>query len=201
MSSRTDPAWDEYLSTGEDPTGGELDERPRFKPQQPSNGTGCGVIFFIATAIFLGIVSLTQKSNEEKETQRQREIEVQNTLIRQKELEQRRMQESISYRRQAVSDSVERAIAAETAARRKADADAFRQQMIRKARASTYDDGYRDGYECGYDDGDCNEGYGYSWISADMEQFYSSAYKEGFRIGYREGFSAGMEDYQYSNGI
>lgn len=70
-----------------------------------------------------------------------------------------------------------------------------------KARAATYDDGYRDGYECGYDDGDCNEGYGYSWISADMDQFYSIAYKKGFRIGYREGFSVGMEDYQYSNGI
>ena len=26
MSNRTDPAWDEYLSTGEDPTGGELEE-------------------------------------------------------------------------------------------------------------------------------------------------------------------------------
>lgn len=26
MSDRTDPAWDEYLSTGEDPTGGELQE-------------------------------------------------------------------------------------------------------------------------------------------------------------------------------
>ena len=26
MSDRTDPAWDEYLSTGEDPTGGTLEE-------------------------------------------------------------------------------------------------------------------------------------------------------------------------------
>ena len=26
MSDRTDPTWDEYLSTGEDPTGGELEE-------------------------------------------------------------------------------------------------------------------------------------------------------------------------------
>lgn len=26
MSDKTDPAWDEYLSTGEDPTGGELEE-------------------------------------------------------------------------------------------------------------------------------------------------------------------------------
>lgn len=26
MPDRTDPAWDEYLSTGEDPTGGELEE-------------------------------------------------------------------------------------------------------------------------------------------------------------------------------
>ena len=26
MSDRTDPAWDEYLSAGEDPTGGELEE-------------------------------------------------------------------------------------------------------------------------------------------------------------------------------
>lgn len=26
MSDRTDPAWDEYLSTGEDPTGGKLEE-------------------------------------------------------------------------------------------------------------------------------------------------------------------------------
>ena len=26
MSDRTGPAWDEYLSTGEDPTGGELEE-------------------------------------------------------------------------------------------------------------------------------------------------------------------------------
>lgn len=26
MSERTDPAWDEFLSTGESPTGGELKE-------------------------------------------------------------------------------------------------------------------------------------------------------------------------------
>ncbi len=26
MSERTDPAWDEYLSTGIDPTGGELED-------------------------------------------------------------------------------------------------------------------------------------------------------------------------------
>lgn len=26
MSHRIDPAWDEYLSTGENPTGGELEE-------------------------------------------------------------------------------------------------------------------------------------------------------------------------------
>ena len=26
MSDRTDPAWDEFLSTGEGPTGGELKE-------------------------------------------------------------------------------------------------------------------------------------------------------------------------------
>ena len=111
------------------------------------------------------------------------------------------MQESISYRRQAVSDSVECALAAETAARRKADADAFRQQMIRKARAATYDEGYRDGYECGYDDGDCNEGYGYSWISDDLIPYYSASYKKGFSSGYRSGLYAGREDYEYQSGI
>lgn len=31
MSDRTDPAWDEYLSTGEDPTGGVLTTTPAIE--------------------------------------------------------------------------------------------------------------------------------------------------------------------------
>lgn len=76
-----------------------------------------------------------------------------------------------------------------------------KQKNIAYAKSATYDDGYRDGYECGHDDADCNEGYGYSWISKDLAQYYTAAYKKGFSNGYRAGFSAGREDYEYSTGI
>lgn len=74
MSDYEDPAWDEYLSTGEDPTGGDLDDetpyeplhkisRPNIKPTLSSKGrqaqtdSSCiGCLLVIAEGIILGII-------------------------------------------------------------------------------------------------------------------------------------------------
>ncbi len=75
MSDYEDPAWEEYLSTGEDPTGGDLDDdetlyevsrqttKPKAKPvptnkekQGPSDFSGIGCLLWIIVGIILGII-------------------------------------------------------------------------------------------------------------------------------------------------
>lgn len=210
MSGYTDPAWDEYLSTGEDPTGGELEEqepaprvsRPR-KPQEPK--AGCGVYFLLATLIVFAFCYIGAKVSEQKEEAKKKAQEeyAEYDRIRRAEEQFRRdtMYDGMKRRRELA----EKALKAKEDSARRARMDAYAKEMKKKniaaAKVATYDDGYRDGYECGHDDADCNEGYGYSWIDEELAQYYSAAYKKGFSVGYKAGFGTGREDYEYSSGI
>lgn len=70
--NHTDPAWDEYLSTGEDPTGGELEEqgyapepsRPNRPQKQPA---GCGAFFLILCVVFFALCFILPKQREKRE--------------------------------------------------------------------------------------------------------------------------------------
>lgn len=210
MSDRTDPAWEEYLSTGEDPTGGELEEqkpaprvsRPR-KPQEPK--VGCGVYFLLALLIVSALCYIGTKVSQQKEAAQKKAQEeyAEQERIRRAEEQFRRdtMYDGMKRRRELA----EKALKAKEDSARRARMDAYAKEMKKKniaaAKVATYDDGYRDGYECGYDDADCNEGYGYSWIDEELAKYYTSAYKRGFEAGYRVGFGAGREDYEYTYGI
>lgn len=210
MSGYTDPAWDEYLSTGEDPTGGELEEqeytpRPSRSNRPPKQPTGCGVLFLILCVIFFAFCIIEPKQREKKKEAEKKAQEewVEYERIRRAEEQFRldTMYDGMKRRRKLA----EKALKAKEDSARQARMDAYAKEMKKKniaaAKVATYDDGYRDGYECGHDDADCNEGYGYSRISEELAQYYSAAYKKGFSVGYKAGFGAGREDYEYSSGI
>lgn len=103
------------------------------------------------------------------------------------------------------NDSVARARRAEQEAIRKQQAEQAREEIRRKQReyeaSAGYDEGYHDGYECGHDDGDCNESYGFSYLSDEKLARYTRAYRRGFDAGYRAGFVDGREDFEYSHDL
>lgn len=208
---RTDPAWDEYLSTGIDPTGGELEEaappksyhpRPprRNKPQKPSPFS---IIFWCAVlCFFLICIASGEKRKAENEQARINNEAYQKAMCQQRQLEKLR-QDSInaSLKRRsdsldAVSKQKEKAAALE---RMEKNAAEYRARLEREGPAATFDQGYRDGYECGHDDSDCGESYGNSRMSDDVIRYYSKAYQEGFKAGYAKGYKAGREDFDYIN--
>ena len=206
----TDPAWDEYLSTGEDPTGGELEEqeytpepsRPHRPQKQPA---GCGVLFFVLCVVFFAICIIAPKQREKKAAAEKKAQEEWAEYQRARRAEEQFRLDTMYDAMKRRQELEEKAIKAKEDSARRARMDAYTKEMRSKniayAKSATYDDGYRDGYECGHDDADCNEGYGYSRISEDLAQYYTAAYKKGFSNGYRAGFSAGREDYEYSAGI
>lgn len=206
-----DPAWDEYLSTGEDPTGGALEEadspschsQQLKRPSKENPPKGCspiGIILSIVLILFLVIGNIITKSNERKEAER-KEREHQESIQRAQEW---RRHEDEAYRLYKEMEAEGKKAQAEqfrkeVAARSKAIREAKKQQSGNIV--YDYRQGYHDGYECGYDDGDCNEGYGYSYLDDSTLSKYGSDYRKGFHAGYRKGFDAGKEDYQYSEGI
>lgn len=167
------------------------------RPQKHSAGLSPIEIFCCIVFILALIISGVQKrSNEKKEAQR-KEIERQEAVERSKVWH-------MEY--QAFKEKEE--------ARKKAEYEEFckevemRSQAIKEAKEKQaanivydYRQGYHDGYECGYDDGDCNEGYGYSFLDENTLSRYGSEYRQGFLSGYKKGYSAGKEDYQYTEGI
>lgn len=210
MSGYTDPAWDEYLSSGEDPTGGELEEQtpaPRApRPRKPQESKpGCGVYFTIILIIAFALGFIGTKVNEQKEAEQkkaQEEYAEYERAIRAEEQFRRDTAYDGWKRRKEIA---EKALKAKADSIRRAQLDSCAREMKKKniaaAKVATYDEGYRDGYECGHDDADCGEGYGYSWINEELARYYSSAYKRGFEAGYRAGFGAGREDFDYTHGI
>lgn len=121
------------------------------------------------------------------------------------EQEERRIRDSIDAPLRRVRDSIARVQQAEQEELLRQQKELERKEALRKQREhqanATYEEGYHDGYGCGYDDGDCNESYGYSYLSDEILARHSSAYRRGFNAGYREEISDGREDFQYSHDI
>lgn len=122
-----------------------------------------------------------------------------------KDLEAARIRDSIEAPMRRIRDSIARAQLAQQEAIRRQQEEQARQEMLRRRREyeanAGYNEGYHDGYECGYDDGDCNESYGYSYLSDEMLARYSRSYRRGFDAGYRAGIIDGREDFEYSHDI
>ena len=210
MSDYTDPAWDEYLSTGEDPTGGKLEEqgytpRPSRSSRPQKQPTGCGVLFFILCVVFFAVCIIEPIQREKKKAAEKKAQEEWTEYQRKKRAEEQFRLDTMYDAMKRRQELEEKALKTKEDSSRRAKMNAFAREMKKKnieyAKSATYDDGYHDGYECGHDDADCNEGYGYSWINNELAQYHSTSYKKGFSAGYKAGFGAGREDYEYSSGI
>ena len=209
MSDRTDPAWDEYMSTGEDPTGGELEGNDDTSPSYAGRGNrkppGCNA-FFAAVCICFFVACLIapeyRKKKEEAEIrERQEWTEYQRRLRDEQQFRIDTAYDALMRRREIAEKELKRKEDSTRLARMAAYSEEMRKKNIAAPRTATYDDGYREGYECGHDDADCNEGYGYSEIDPELARYYTESYKRGFARGYRAGYGAGKEDYEYVNGI
>ena len=206
---RKDPSWEEYLSTGEDPTGGlleEADNETAYTPKAPKlapKGNGGPNPIFVLCVIILAIGLVcdgVNKSNAKKKAEKEKAR--QEYLLQQEKDRRWEMDheyEAYKEREAQTKREIYEQFKEDVRQRSEAINEAKKQQQ---ARAGTpYSRGYHDGYECGYDDGDCNESYGYSFLDEGIFSRYGEEYRRGFLAGYREGFSAGREDYDYDAGF
>lgn len=149
-----------------------------------------GIIYFI----ICGFAPSIREHRKEKEK----------VLLEAKLQEQRKPQIQICWTRPISTDSndsttiINREIAQTVHQEQSASVQEHTQQKVKQnAPVAGFSEGYRDGYECGYDDGDCNEGYGYSYLSDGVMARYSSSYRYGFEKGYHDGFLDGREDLEF----
>lgn len=150
----------------------------------------------IAFALALIISGVEKRSKEKREAERA-EFERLEAIERSKvwNMEYQAYKEKEEARKKAEYEEFCKEVEARS--------QAIKESQKKQVAAIVYDyrQGYNDGYECGYDDGDCNEGYGYSFLDENTLTRYGTDYKSGFYSGYSAGFAAGKEDYQYSEGI
>lgn len=182
-------------------------------PANPQNPfTKFDAFILIAFLIFCAAGVIAPKVREhKKEVERARIEEARNLEIqrayeqRMKDIETQRICDSIEAPMRRVRDSIAKAQLAEQEALKKKQAEQARQETLRKRREyeanAGYNEGYHDGYECGYDDGDCNESYGYSYLSDETLARHTRAYRRGFDAGYRAGIIDGREDFEYDHGL
>lgn len=167
------------------------------------------LIAFLALCAAGVISPMVREHKKEAELARieaERDLKVQRAheaLMR--EIEARRVQDSIEAPMRRIRDSIERLQLAEQEAIKKREAELARQESLRKRReyeaSAGYHEGYRDGYECGHDDGDCNESFGNSYLSDEILARHTGAYRRGFAAGYRAGIVDGREDFEYAHDI
>lgn len=210
---REDPAWEEYLTTGEDPTGGLLEEADNMEsycpqPKQPrrtpnrNGNNGVGIVHFILLIILIALSAGAEKSRNDKK--KAEEEKARQELYQQQERERRweMDHEYLLYKEKEAQAKRELFEQFQEEVRQRSEAiNKAKKQQKQTSSGSPYERGYHDGYECGYDDGDCNEGYGYSFLDEATLRRYGEDYRRGFESGYKAGFSAGREDYEYSAGI
>lgn len=201
MSTMNDPAWDEYLSTGEDPTGGQLEEADEevpysIKKRNPKgNGPGCFPVLCLLL-IVLAAVGINKTESKKKAAENKARQEYMQRQELEHHWEMNHEYEAYKKREAQAKREAFEQFKEEVRQRSEAINEAKRQQS-RSLSGSAYECGYRDGYECGHDDGDCNEGYGYSFLDEVSFRRYGEDYRQGFYVGYKAGFNAGREDYEY----
>lgn len=179
-------------------------------PQNPF--TKFDAFILIAFLLFCAAGVIVPKVRERREAAEKARIEEARERENQRLLEQTlqrmeaaRIRDSIEAPMRRVRDSIAKAQLAEQEALKKKQAEETRQETLRKRREyeanAGYNEGYHDGYECGYDDGDCNESYGYSYLSDETLARHTHAYRRGFDAGYRAGIIDGREDFEYDHGL
>lgn len=194
----SDPAWDEYMSTGIDPTGGDLgaDFNPENKIRrvhkantlkQNKNYLGCGVIFILIACV--AFISYKVISNSDKQTKTSEEYELEITLERiQRAIEQ--MESEPRHEPFVITETESAHIV--TTSPIDVEVTVVRNTPKQQKREYTpYQRGYWDGYDEGYDDRIQRMGYGYKY-DCDEESY---DYQQGYANGYKDGFSEGWEEY------
>lgn len=213
MSDRTDPRWDEYLSTGIDPCGFD-DEPERKAPRKPYRSSrkesqqeaSSGRKVLLAVVVFLltfgiSVLVFTWIFNREDDSVTEEEWKA----IEQQKRREAAMQASESYDG-AFEDFVREvdSIVASTSRVVNTAKDDFKWHRQpssvapeRHHRSSTmqrertpYQQGYWDGYDEGYDDRIQGMEFGYKY-DCDGE---SQEYQRGYQKGYKAGFTEGWED-------
>lgn len=199
MSSEySDPRWDEFLSTGEDPCGLEQEndiDAPR-KPSQTdkyAGNYGCVIVFALACSIGFLINSIISERDDRTKTQEEYELEL--TLERiQRALEQIKSEPTNTTYAIDIPDAeyAVEASQAEANGTTAGNTGNITPYKTYRKQYTPYQQGYWDGYDEGYDDRIQGMGFGYKY-DCDGE---SHEYQEGYDKGYRNGFTDGYEDYE-----
>lgn len=210
-TDRTDPRWDEYLSTGIDPCENDIidyeESRPRIHRKRNQTWQSSkriiiinAIIFFLFAVFCIYAIFFSPSVVEER--RKQKEIERQEEIKRQKRNEwiQAAIESSRSYSQSAsridifpfTEPTLTEAAPIEepkykgslTSTKPKTTAPATTNKR------TPYQQGYWDGYDEGYDDRIQGMGFGYKY-DCDGEPY---EYQKGYDVGYREGFSDAWED-------
>lgn len=202
-TDRTDPRWEEYLSTGTDPCKNDIVDEPIPRVHRKRNNRkrdSKGIIIFDAIIFFLfavlSIYALFFSPSAVEERRQKKEIERQEAIKRE-EMHKRIqavLESSRTYSPSAISTDT-MTLSEPTAAKAepiyKSTLTAPRTPAQVTAKKSTpYQQGYWDGYDEGYDDRIQGMGFGYKY-DCDGESY---EYQDGYAIGYREGFREAWED-------
>lgn len=222
----TQEALDEYMSTGIDPTGGELG--PDFDPEEegkipittpPSSSrksglSGTAMIYLLVGAILIVLLAVDAvvKHNRDKASKEQsvRKEAYQNELQKRRDLDfelQKTIDDAITQSeadKEAAYERVKNILKSGAGLygegyRPAASSGAFgAPQNALPSRGTAYGDGYWNGYEEGFDDADGHNSYGFKYNESGGK--YSgranSEYIRGYRKGYKEGWAEGIEQLQ-----
>lgn len=199
MSSEySDPRWEEFLSTGEDPCG--LEQEKDIVPARKRNMTdkyagNCGCITVLVLSFCIGFLSYGTISDREDKTMTQEEYEMELSLERvQRALEQMKSEPTNASHAIDIPDSENtvKASHAEVDESTVGNGSNVMPNKTHQKQYTQYQQGYWDGYDEGYDDRIQRMGFGYKY-SCDGGSY---EYQEGYDKGYRDGFTEGYEDYE-----
>lgn len=216
-----DEAWEEYLSTGIDPTGGELG--PDFDQESedggrdmmnPPSGSGKGlsgtslILLLVGLVIFILLgVNAVEKAHRGKvhreQALRQMEEEQYQSELRKREQLDKALEEAIAQAddKEARSERVRnllqsgRGLYGEGYRTRTSSGSTVPAGVDLPKRGTAYGDGFWDGYYEGFDDADGFNEYGFKYDEStkDYKGKARSEYARGYKAGYKIGWDEGIE--------
>lgn len=209
-NDRTDPRWEEYLSTGVDPCDDGKNGCQMHKPRKSSErkndlrpnaiaSSFCVFLFacFCIYGLFFTPADI-QRRSKKKEAERQDAIEREEMIARMKAI----IEYSSSSDQKVEYDTTTARLPKEVQQREEEEywyrrtgsvsqrTNSSSQVTIKKD--TPYQQGYHDGYDEGYDDRILKMGFGYKY-DCDGE---SDEYRQGYDKGYSDGYTDGYEDYE-----
>ena len=216
-----DEAWEEYMSTGVDPTGGELG--PDFDvergsapitppPNQPNGNSPFNprTLFWILCIGFFVVAGISAIDKKQKEKARQEQAardkeweEYKREQQRQREAEARKHEhvktpEEIEAEKKAIREEVQQLLRSGQGLYGKGMSPQERKanptavQSNLPKRGTPYGDGYWDGYDEGFDDADGHNSYGFKYDEAGSK--YKGDALSKYVQGYRKGYKEGWEE-------